>query len=130
MSHYAKVLNNKVINSIAAEAEFFDTFVDTSPGQWLQTSYNSRANTHYLPNSDTPSGQPALRANFASVGDNYDPINDVFYAPQPYTHWVLNTTKWIWEPPIPYPTGGDPYQWDDSANTWALVVSALPSVNT
>ena len=27
MAHYAKVLDDKVINVITAEAEFFDTFV-------------------------------------------------------------------------------------------------------
>ena len=38
MGHYAKVQNGIVSQVIVAEAEFFDTFVDSSPGQWIQTS--------------------------------------------------------------------------------------------
>ena len=50
MSHFAKVLDGKVIQVIVAEKEFFDIFVDTSPGNWIQTSYNTKGNVHY--NSD------------------------------------------------------------------------------
>jgi hypothetical protein len=38
MAHYAKVENTLVTQVIVAEPEFFDTFVDSSPGEWLQTS--------------------------------------------------------------------------------------------
>ena len=55
MAHYAKVVDGKVTNVIVAEAEYFDTFVDDSPGTWVQTSYNTRGGVHYKPNSDTPS---------------------------------------------------------------------------
>ena len=55
MAHYAKVRQGKVIKVIVAEASFFDTFVDDSPGKWIQTSYNTRGGVHYQPNSNTPS---------------------------------------------------------------------------
>lgn len=55
MSHYAKVLNQIVQKVIVADEEFFDTFVDNSPGSWIQTSYNTRGGVHYQPNSNTPS---------------------------------------------------------------------------
>ena len=54
MGHFAKVVDGKVSQVIVAEKEFFDTFVDSSPGQWLRTSYNTRGGVHYEPNSDTP----------------------------------------------------------------------------
>ena len=79
MSHFCKVLDGKVIQVIVAEPEFFDTFVDSSPGQWIQTSYNTRG----------------------GVGYTYDQANDVFYAPQPGPEWTLNTTTWLWETVIP-----------------------------
>jgi len=41
MSHFAKVLNGKVVQVIVAELEFFNSFVDSSPGTWIQTSYNT-----------------------------------------------------------------------------------------
>ena len=74
MAHYAKVLQGIVQQVIVAEADFFDTFVDDSPGTWIQTSYN----THEGKNSF---GEP-LRKNFAAIGMNYDGIG--FYENAPY----------------------------------------------
>jgi hypothetical protein len=121
MSHYAKVINGIVQQVIVAEADFFKTFVDTTPGEWIQTSYNSRGNVHYLPNSNTPSGEPALRGNYAGVGFIYNKQNDVFYAPQPFNSWELNKNTWLWEAPIPYPTDNKLYSWDEATKTWAVL---------
>ena len=100
MSHFAKVLDGKVIQVIVAEPEFFDTFVDSSPGAWMQTSYNTRGGVHYGPDGE-PDGGEGLRGNYAGVGYTYDPQNDVFYAPQPGPEWTLNTITWLWETSIP-----------------------------
>ena len=117
MSHFAKVLDGKVIQVIVAEPEFFDTFVDNSPGQWLQTSYNTRGNVHYGPNGE-PDGGEALRGNYAGIGYTYDAISDVFYAPQPYPSWMLNEQTWLWEPPVAYPSDGKAYNWDEQSQSW------------
>ncbi len=113
MAHYAKVNNGIVEQVIVAEADFFDTFVDSSPGQWLQTSYNTHANQH-------PEGRP-LRGNYAGIGYTYDATNDVFYAPQPYPSWTLNETTWTWEAPVPMPTDGNMYTWDEATTNWIEV---------
>ncbi len=110
MSHFAKVCDGKVTQVIVAEKEFFDTFVDSSPGTWLQTSYNTYGNQH-------PEGRP-LRGNYAGIGYTYDSVNDVFYAPQPYPSWILNNNTWLWESPIPYPTDGKRYIWDETITNW------------
>lgn len=89
MSHFAKVVDGKVTQVIVAEPEFFDTFVDSSPGTWLQTSYNTHGNQH-------PEGRP-LRGNYAGIGFTYDATNDVFIAPKPSDTAVLNETTWLWE---------------------------------
>ena len=65
MAHYAKVVNGIVETVIVAETEFFDTFVDDSPGKWVQTSYNTRAGEHRL-------GGTPLRKNYAGIGFHYD----------------------------------------------------------
>ena len=95
MSNYAKVLNGLVLEVIVADASFFDTFVDTSPGTWLQTSYNTRGNVHYGQNGQ-PDGLPPLRGNYAGIGFTYDSVNDVFYAPDPGAGWVLDDQTWLW----------------------------------
>jgi len=91
MSHYAKVVDGKVTQVIVAEADFFTTFVDSSPGEWIQTSYNTQGNQH-------PNGTP-LRGNYAGIGYTYDRKNDVFIAPKPADDATLNTTTWLWEVP-------------------------------
>lgn len=110
MSHYAKVLNGQVVQVIVAEADFFNTFVDSSPGQWIQTSYNTHGNQH-------PNGTP-LRGNYAGVGYTYDTTNDVFYAPKPYASWTLNQSSWLWEAPVPMPQDGKLYNWDEPTLSW------------
>lgn len=116
MAHFAKVNNNIVEQVIVAEAEFFETFVDTSPGEWIQTSYNTRGGVHTL-------GGTPLRGNFAGVGYVYDRTNDVFYNPQPYASWTLNESTWTWEAPVAYPTDGNKYNWNESTTSWDLVPS-------
>jgi hypothetical protein len=114
MSHFAKVLDGKVTQVIVAEPEFFETFVDSSPGAWIQTSYNTHGNQH-------PEGRP-LRGNYAGVGFTYDATNDVFYAPQPFASWALNQSTWLWEAPTPYPQDGKPHQWDEATTSWKETV--------
>lgn len=113
MSHFAKVCDGKVVQVIVAEKEFFDTFVDSSPGEWIQTSYNTHGNQH-------PEGKP-LRGNYAGIGYVYDRTNDVFYAPQPYTSWLLNKNTWSWESPTPYPNDDKTYNWDEATTSWIEV---------
>jgi hypothetical protein len=103
MSHFAKVTDGKVTQVIVAEKEFFDTYVDSTPGEWIQTSYNTRGGVHYGQDGQ-PDGGVALRGNYAGIGYTYDRENDVFYAPKPGDDWVLNTTTWTWENPNPVET--------------------------
>jgi hypothetical protein len=111
MGHFAKVLDGKVIQVIVAEPDFFNTFIDTSAGTWLQTSYNTYGNLHKL-------GGTPLRGNFAGVGFTYDQANDVFYAPQPFPSWSLNQSTWLWEAPISLPTTNGRYKWDEPSLSW------------
>ena len=113
MSHFAKVLDGKVVQVIVAEQEFFDTFVDSSPGAWIQTSYNTRGN-------QPPEGRP-LRGNYAGIGYTYDSVNDVFYEPKPFASWVLNESTWLWEAPIPMPTDDKQYTWNEATTSWVVV---------
>ena len=117
MSHYAKVQNGIVERVIVAEADFFTYFVDTSPGEWIQTSYNTRNGIHYGQDGN-PDGGFALRGNYAGVGFTYDKTNDVFYPPQPYPSWTIEAPTWIWTPPTPCPIDDNIYNWDETTKTW------------
>ena len=124
MGHFAKVVDGKVSQVIVAEPDFFDTFVDSSPGQWIQTSYNTRGNVHYAPNSNEPDDELALRGNYAGIGYTYDNINDVFYAPRPYDSWTLSHDTWLWEAPVAYPDDGKTYVWNEETTNWQEVVQS------
>ena len=128
MAHYAKIVDGIVTNVIVAEAEFFDTFVDTNPGEWVQTSYNTRGGKHYEPNSNTESADQtkALRKNYAGIGYHYDGVG--FYAPQPFNSWTKNETTYLWEAPVAYPTDGQKYIWNETAYQAALSDSSDTSV--
>ena len=120
MSHYAKIVDSKVTQVIVAEAEFFDTFVDSSPGTWLKCSYNTRGNVHYGQDGK-PDGGEALRGNYPAIGYNYDAQNDVFVAPKPFNSWVLNEDNWLWEAPTAMPDDGKVYNWDEASTSWKEV---------
>jgi hypothetical protein len=123
MAHYAKVNQGLVEKVIVAETEFFNTFVDSTPGEWIQTSYNTRGGVHYQPNSNTPSDDQskALRKNFASIGFSYDQTRDAFIPPKPFDSWVLDESTCLWEAPVAYPDDGKDYEWNESTKQWNLI---------
>lgn len=73
-------------------------------GIWKQTSYNS-----------------SFRKNYAGVGFLYDASRDAFIAPKPYPSWVLIETTCQWESPVPYPSDGRQYRWDEATISWIEV---------
>jgi len=103
MAYYAKVVNKKVVNVIKANADFFDTFVDDSPGDWIEA----------FPDAG---GDSDKRYNFCGVEDNYNAVADAFYSAKPYPSWTLNTTTYTWEAPVATPS--EPSWWDEENNQW------------
>lgn len=114
MAHFAKVVDGKVSQVIVAELEFFETFVDTSPGEWIQTSYNTRGGEH------TQGGTP-LRKNYAGIGFTYDRTRDAFIPPPPFPSWTLNDETCLWDAPVAYPQDGKVYSWDEATTAWVEV---------
>ncbi len=124
MGHFAKVSNGIVTRVIVAEADFFNNFVDDSPGQWIQTSYNTRGGVHYQPNTNEPSEDQskALRKNYAGIGYTYDSTRDAFIPPQPFNSWTLNEDTCLWDSPVAYPTDGKLYKWNEEILNWEEVI--------
>jgi hypothetical protein len=117
MSHFAKIQNGVVTEVIVAEQDFINSGLVGPASDWVQTSYNTRGNVHYGEDGQ-PDGGVALRGNYAGIGYTYDETHDVFYAPQPFSSWTLSQTSWLWEPPVPMPTDGKFYQWDEATRNW------------
>ena len=115
MAHYAKVTDGIVTKVIVAEADFFNTFIDDSAGEWIQTSYNTHGGQHTL-------GGTPLRKNFAGICFTYDREKYAFIPPQPFASWTLNETTCLWEAPVTYPDDGKMYIWNESITNWTEVV--------
>jgi hypothetical protein len=118
MSHFAKVVESKVTKVIVAELDYFDEFVDSGPGKWVQTSFNTRGGIHYAPDSSTPDSGVALRKNFAGIGYVYDRTRDAFIPPKAYPSWILNEDSCQWDSPVAYPEDEKHYTWDESNKEW------------
>ena len=120
MAHFAEIDENNIVTRVIVvhNNELLDNeqesetkgvdFCESLFGHrnWVQTSYNG-----------------TIRHNFAGVGYTWDSDNNVFYAPQPYPSWSLNS-DFIWEATIPYPEDASSekiYQWDEDNLTWKVV---------
>jgi hypothetical protein len=114
MAHFAKVVDGVVTQVIVAEPEFFQTFVDSSPGEWIQTSYNTYGNQHKL-------GGTPLRKNYAGIGFTYDRTRDAFIPPKPFASWLLNEDTCLWDAPVVMPDDGKLYNWDEATLSWVEV---------
>lgn len=120
MAHFAKLDENNVVlevhvvhnnelldeNGVEQEQRGIDFLINWSNGYlaWKQTSYNG-----------------TFRKNYAGIGYTYDPQRDAFIPPKPFPSWTLNEDTCLWEPPVPYPTDGNLYQWDETSINWLEV---------
>tara|TARA_Y100000385_G_C12724926_1_gene480254 strand:- start:52 stop:417 length:366 start_codon:yes stop_codon:yes gene_type:complete len=120
MSHFAKVLDTKVVAVIVAEQEFIDNYVDSSPGEWIQCSYNTSGGKHYDEINGVEDDGTPLRKNYPAIDWNYDETADAFYPPKPFDSWTLSTTTYLWEPPVAYPSSGH-HEWNEETTSWDAV---------
>ena len=109
MSHFAKIEDGIVTQILVAEQDF----IDTQPGTWVQTSYNTRGGVHYAGGTDTPDDGTPLRKNYAGIGYHYDSEKDAFYSPKPHESWVLDENTFLWNAPIPLPDDEKLYVWEE-----------------
>ena len=120
MAHFAQLDENNTVTQVivvANEELMLDGVENETKGimfckslfgedtRWVQTSYNGNK-----------------RKNYAGIGYTYDPVNDWFFAPQPYPSWTLDSEA-KWQPPTPYPTDGKFYTWNESTLTWDEVIT-------
>jgi hypothetical protein len=106
MSHFAQIdESNYVVQVLVGDNNLPDEghswFVENFGGRWVQTSYNNN-----------------IRKNFAGIGYFYDEELDAFIAPKPFNSWIVNEETARWEAPVPYPTDGLAYVWNNNKINW------------
>lgn len=118
MAHFAELDNNDVVLRVIVVSNADTSTPDGTEvesigvafcqrlfgGNWKQTSYNGN-----------------FRKRYAGIGYTYSTSLDAFIPPKPYPSWVLNNTTADWEAPVPYPTDGKVYFWDEGTLSWQLV---------
>lgn len=110
MAHFAEIdSNNKVIRVIVAETK--EWCENNLGGVWIQTSYNTLGGQH-------PEGRP-LHKNYAGIGYDWDGVG--FSAPRPFQSWIKNSETYLWEPPVPMPSDGQNYVWDENIQNWNAI---------
>ena len=120
MSHFAQLDENDIVtNIIIAEQEVIDSGIFGDAKFWIKTDFYTRANTHFGENNEPDGGTP-FRGNYASIGQKYDRVNDVFYPTKIFPSWVMNESNWTWQAPVPKPTPTDTirYTWNEETLSW------------
>jgi hypothetical protein len=119
MAHYAMLDENNVVTQVIVGRNEYD-MLNGMLVDWeayyggKRTSYNTRGGVHLL-------GYTPLRKNFAGIGYTYDATRDAFIPPQPYPSWTLNEDTCLWECPVPFPTDGQRYNWDEGTTNWVVI---------
>jgi hypothetical protein len=117
MAHFARLDENNIVTSVivvdnkdTADANGVEkehigaAFCERLfGGTWKQTSYNAK-----------------FRKNYAGIGYTYDSVIDAFAPPKPYPSWLLDTNTAQWNPPIPMPTDGGMYSWNEEQQKWEV----------
>lgn len=109
MAHWAELdENNTVLRVTVGDNDFPDEgyqwLIDNLGGTWVKTSYNGN-----------------IRKNFAGIGFTYDAERDAFIPSKPFESWVLDEETCRWDAPIPMPTDGALYMWDEETVSWVVV---------
>ena len=120
MGHWAEIdENNVVIRVLVIKEAELDTGNWGDKSKWIKTSYNTHQGKHYVPSEkqnfseESADQSKSLRFKFAGPGDIYDPVNDIFYEPQPFSSWTWVADTYSWAPPIEQPDDGKKYEWNE-----------------
>jgi hypothetical protein len=110
MAHYAFLNSQNIVTEVIVGIDETELIEGLDPETWYgnlrgqvckRTSYNGN-----------------MRKNYAGIGFTYDYDLDAFIAPRPFSKWTLDTETCLWVPPIPYPSDGLVYLWNDNQGTW------------
>jgi hypothetical protein len=121
MAHYAFLDENNIVTEVIVGIDEGEDGINWEQhygnfrGQVCKrTSYNTSGGQHI-------SGETPYRKNYAGIGFSYDETLDAFIPPSPFPSWILNEETCLWEAPVPYPTDGESYAWNEEDQEWTLI---------
>ena len=107
MAHFAELdKNNIVLRVVVVDDKYEQEGIEWcenffNGGTWIQTSYTG-----------------SIRKNYAGIGYSYSKVMDAFIPPKPFPSWVLDDATCRWDPPVPLPSDGKNYGWNESTQSW------------
>jgi hypothetical protein len=110
MAHYAFLDENNIVTNVIVGIDETELIEGLDPETWYgnfmnqvckRTSYNRK-----------------IRGVYAGIGMSYNPSLDIFIPVKPCDSWVMNQEGSNWEAPIPYPTDGKTYSWNEELLNW------------
>jgi hypothetical protein len=132
MAHFAKLNESSIVTDVIVVADS-DAAKKNWAGRMVPNEATGIAFCKALLGADTnwvqTSYSGSIRFRYAGIGYTYDATNDVFYRPNPYASWTLNTSTWDWDAPVALPDDegyddeDDPteyvsYEWDEASTSW------------
>ena len=107
MAYFAEIDETSVVTRVLAVpnreqdrgADFLSLDLGLG-GNWVQTSYNSRAGKRVDPRTQEVIGDNHLRFNYAAPGFTYDATRDAFIPPKPHPDATLDEQTCLWVIPF------------------------------
>ena len=112
MAHYAFLDENNIVTEVIVGIDETELIEGKDPETWYGEFRNQKCvRTSYNAN---------IRKNYAGIGYTYDKERDAFIPPKPFDSWILNEETCQWKSPVPYPTDGESYLWDEDSESWIV----------
>ena len=111
MAHYAFLNEKNIVTEVITGIHETELIEGLNPETWYgnfrgqvckRTSYNNK-----------------IRGTYAGINFTYNEEEDIFITPKPYPSWIREGS--FWNPPIPYPTDGSMYNWNEENQTWDIL---------
>jgi len=87
------MLNADGVEDESVGQQYLETHNNWPAQMWIQTSYNTIANTHRL-------GGTPFRGNYAGIGYTWDEDDQIFWPKKPHASWVKHIESASWKSPI------------------------------
>jgi hypothetical protein len=112
MAHYAFLNSDNIVTEVIVGIDETELIEGLDPETWYG---NFRGQV-----CKRTSANGNIRKNYAGQGYFYDAERDAFIPPKPYDSWLLDEETCKWEAPVPYPTDGFTYYWNEENVDWKL----------
>ena len=100
--YFARIDDNNIVTDVrVVSQEFLEANPERYTGTWIETFFDT------------------VGKQYAGIGFEYLPATQNFRSLQPYPSWTWAND--VWNPPTPYPTDGEIYDWDETELEWVAI---------